>query len=169
MLKIIPITPTFAVAPALSEADLARVAELGYRTVINNRPDAEERGQPASAALEVEAARHGLAYFHIPTRKTETFTDPVVEPTVAALRSAHGPILAFCKSGLRSAIVWAAATSRQEPVENVLKSLAAAGFDIGFIRDDLDSQADRPRWNDPVSAPESNASALPARDGRAAA
>ena len=169
MLKITYLTPTFAVAPALGEGDLDRVAELGFRTVINNRPDAEERAQPSSSALEAAAAQRGLDYRHIPTSKTEVFTDPVVDPTVAALREAQGPILAFCKSGLRSAIAWAAASARGEPVESILSSLAAAGFDIGFIRDDLDSQADRARWNYGAPAAEGDLGALSKNAGRAAA
>lgn len=169
MIKITYITATFAVAPALGEGDLDRVVELGFRTVINNRPDAEERAQPSSAALGAAAAQRGLDYRHIPTRKTEVFTDPVVDPTVAALRDAQGPILAFCKSGLRSAIAWAAASARGQPVESVLSSLAAAGFDVGFIRDDLDSQADRARWNDGAHAPEADLGTLPKSAGRAVA
>lgn len=169
MVKVTYITPGFAVAPALDPADFTRVAELGFRTVINNRPDAEEKGQPQSGELRAHAESHGLAYRHVPARKSDIFTDPVVEGMADALQSAQGPILAHCKSGLRSAIVWAAASARGIPVDQILEALAAAGFDLGFIRDDLESQADRARWNNGSSlAPEASAVAADA-SGRAAA
>jgi sulfide:quinone oxidoreductase len=169
MVKITYITPGFAVAPALDPADFARIAELGFRTVVNNRPDGEERGQVLSGELKAHAEEHGLAYRHIPMRPSEVFTDPAVEAMAEALRTESGPILAHCKSGLRSAIVWAAANARTRPVEEIMDALAEAGFNLASIRDDLDSQADRARWNDPSSlAPETSAVANTGR-GRAAA
>lgn len=147
MVKITYVTPGFAVAPALAPADFARVAELGFRTVINNRPDSEERGQLPSSELRAEAEAHGLGYQHVPATRSDIFTDPVVEGMAAALESAQGPVLAHCKSGLRSAMVWAAARARSAPVDEIMGFLASAGFDLAFIRDDLDSQADRAQWN----------------------
>jgi sulfide:quinone oxidoreductase len=149
MVKITYITPGFAVAPALDAADFSHIAELGFKAVINNRPDGEEKGQPPGNELKRHAETLGLAYRHVPARKSDIFTDPVVEAMADALQSVQGPILAHCKSGLRSAIVWAAASSRTVPVNEILEALASAGFDLGFIRDDLDSQADRARWNNP--------------------
>jgi hypothetical protein len=61
-------------------------------------------------------------------------------------------VLAHCKSGLRSAIVWAAASARSQPVDCVLAALAAAGFELDFLRDDLEQQADRKRWLDAPAA-----------------
>jgi sulfide:quinone oxidoreductase len=63
-----------------------------------------------------------------------------------ALAELEGPVVAHCKSGLRSAIVWAAASARSQPVDCVLAALDKAGFDLDVIRDDLDAQADRERW-----------------------
>ncbi len=169
MVKVTYITPGFAVAPALDPADFARIAELGFRGVINNRPDGEERGQASSSELKARAEEHGLAYWHIPVRPSEVFTDPAVEAMAEALRTENGPILAHCKSGLRSAIVWAAANARTRPVDEIMDALGKAGLNLASIRDDLDSQADRARWNDPSGlAPQ--ASPVPAdAGGRAAA
>jgi sulfide:quinone oxidoreductase len=169
MVKITYITPGFAVAPALDPADFARIAELGFRTVVNNRPDGEERGQAQSGELRAHAEGLGLAYRHVPVRPSEVFTDPAVEAMAETLRTESGPILAHCKSGLRSAIVWAAANARTRPVDEIMDALGKAGLNLASIRDDLDSQADRTRWNDP-SALAPDVSAAPAEpQGRAAA
>lgn len=144
--RIVHITPTFAVTSALAPEDFAAVAALGFKAVISNRPDGEEADQLAARVEAAHAWRHGLKFAHVPADKLELFTDPVVEGMADAIRAVQGPILAHCKSGLRSAIVWAAASARSQPVDCVLAALAAAGFDLEFLRDDLDRQADRRRW-----------------------
>jgi sulfide:quinone oxidoreductase len=140
------ITPDFAVTPALGLEDFSRVSALGFRGVINNRPDGEEASQLDASLCAGEARRQGLTYRHIPASTLDLFTDPVVGAMADALQTERGPILAHCKSGLRSAIVWAAASARSMPVEEILEALKAAGFELRFLRDDLDSQADRNRW-----------------------
>ncbi len=144
--KISHITPTFAVTSVLAPEDFATVAALGFKTVISNRPDGEDADQLPARVAAAHAWRQGLKFAHVPAGKLELFTDQVVEGMADTLRRAPGPILAHCKSGLRSAIVWAAASARSQPVDCVLAALAVAGFDLDFLRDDLDRQADRRRW-----------------------
>jgi sulfide:quinone oxidoreductase len=169
MVKITHITPGFAVAPALDAADLAQIAELGFRTVVNNRPDGEEKGQAESSRLRAEAEAYGLAYRHIPVRPPEVFTDAPIEAMAEVLGKGAGPILAHCKSGMRSAILWAAASARIRPVGEIMEALAKAGLNVASIRDDLDSQADRARWNNPASLAPEASDAAAERPGRAAA
>lgn len=135
------LTPDFAVAPALSAEDFAEAARLGFKAIINNRPDGEQDGQSTAAELSPEALRSGLSYAHVPANKLELFCDDVVGGMIGAMKSAEGPILAHCQSGMRSAIVWAAATSRNRPVDDVLEILDKAGFELDFLRDELDQQA----------------------------
>ena len=144
--KIIFITPGFAVSSALTAADFAMAARLGFRTVLSNRPDGEEAGQMTARDGAVHAWRAGLRFAHVPSSKLDVLTDAVVEAMADAVRRLDGPILAHCSSGVRSAIIWAAASARNQPVECVLDALAKAGFDLAFLRDDLEAQADRRRW-----------------------
>ena len=44
------LTPKLAVASQITPADVARIAAEGYTTILNNRPDGEEPGQPRAAA-----------------------------------------------------------------------------------------------------------------------
>jgi sulfide:quinone oxidoreductase len=171
MSKIIPITADFAVAGQLQPDDFARAAEAGYRVIINNRPDGEERGQLSAADARHLAETLGLAYLYIPATRHDVFTDGVVDATVTALAEAGGRVLAHCKSGQRSAIAWAAAAARERPVEEVLQLLRSAGLDYDFLRDDLDRQADRARWA-PAAAPAARSSggeAAPRKAAHAAA
>lgn len=144
--KVIYITPMFAVTAALAPEDFAAVAKLGFAGVISNRPDGEEADQMPGRVEAAHAWRHGLKFAHVPAAKLDLFTDGVVEGMADAIGRIDGPILAHCKSGVRSAIVWAAASARSQPVDCVMLALEAAGFDLDFLRDDLDQQADRRRW-----------------------
>ncbi len=140
------ITPGFAVTDMPLPDDFGQLAAKGFRSVISNRPDHEEAGQITGRDEAVLAWRAGLRFRHIPAAKHELFTDEVVEPMADALNRLEGPVVAHCKTGLRSAIVWAAASARSQPVDCVLAALRKAGFDLDFLRDDLEAQADRRRW-----------------------
>jgi sulfide:quinone oxidoreductase len=147
--KPIFITPQFAVTSALDQEDFPAAAAAGFRSILSNRPDGEAEDQLSARAEAVLAWRAGLQFRHVPAPKLEIFTDKVVEGMADAVATLNGPILAHCASGLRSAIAWAAASARTENVDCVLKALAQAGFDLEFLRDDLETQADRARWIGP--------------------
>jgi uncharacterized protein (TIGR01244 family) len=146
------ITPMFAVTPALAADDFQALARLGIKAVISNRPDGEDAAQLTAKREAALAWRSGLVFRHVPAAKHDLFVDVVVEGMADALAGLDGPVVAHCQSGLRSAIVWAAASARSQPVDCVLAALARAGFDLDVIRDDLESQADRKRWLGRVAA-----------------
>lgn len=137
--RIAYITPRFAVSGALEPEDFATIKALGFRSVINNRPDGEEPGQLTGAEEAALAAAAGLGYRFIPAAKLDLFSDRVVTAMQAALAELEGPVLAHCKAGSRSAIAWAAASSHIQPIDDVLEKVAAAGFDFDFLRDDFES------------------------------
>ena len=144
--RIARLAPDFAVTSALREADYAEAARLGFKSILSNLPDGEDASIPPARQQAVAAWRAGLKFRHVPAPKLDLFTDATVEGMADALAGLDGPVLAHCKSGVRSAIVWAAASARSQPVDCVLDALSEAGFDLEFIRDDLESQADRRRW-----------------------
>ena len=142
--RLVYITSTFAVAAQFRPEDFAEAAALGFKTIINNRPDGEEVGQLPSAEAAELARAAGLAYHYIPTGKMELFSDAVVDASEGVMSAAHGPILAYCRSGMRCSIVWSAVSSRSIPVDDVLAAVLAAGFtDFEFMRDDFDEQAQK--------------------------
>ena len=66
MADIRHVTDTFAVAPQISLSDLSELAALGFKRIVNNRPDGEQPGQPSSAEFATAAQALGLDYLHIP-------------------------------------------------------------------------------------------------------
>jgi sulfide:quinone oxidoreductase len=147
--RIIYITPFFAVTGALQPADFPEAAALGFKSVVSNLPDGESGAYPSSAEEEELARRAGLSFRHVPVVKSEAFSDKVVDGVLDALNGLEGPVLAHCASGVRSAIVWAAAAARSQPADCVLERLKDAGYDLAAVRDELEGQRGRPA-PDPV-------------------
>lgn len=134
-----PLTDDLAVCAFVSPEELATLAPR-FQTIINNRPDAEDQGQPTSAQLEAQAHRLGLDYVHIPVVPGIVGTEQV-EAFGEALKHRQGPLLAFCKTGKRSAILWALSQAGNRTAEEILTAAAAAGYDLGELRPALDQKA----------------------------
>ena len=119
---------TTLVAPRqIIPGDLPDLVAQGIRLVVNNRPDGEEPGQPASAEIEAAAHAAGLDYLHVPV--AGGFPPSAVEAMAEALD--HGPVLAFCRSGTRSTFLWALArASRGADAETLIRRAAEAGYDL---------------------------------------
>ena len=94
------------VAPQLTADDIRRARAQGFRAIINNRPDGEEPGQPSATDNRSVAEGEQLAYIHIPVTAGQ-ISEGQVRAFRAALSEAEGTVLAHCKTGTRSAILYA--------------------------------------------------------------
>ena len=130
MADIRSVTPEFATAPQLAPADMAEAAALGFRLVINNRPDGEAPAQPTSAQMEAAARAAGMNYVAIPFAGLPP-SPQQVEAVRRAVASADGPVLAFCRSGTRSINAWAMGQAQdgRDPAE-LARLGAAVGYDL---------------------------------------
>jgi uncharacterized protein (TIGR01244 family) len=138
MANFISIVPGFAVAGQLTRDDFAAAAEAGFKAILNNRPDGEAPGQLPSAEAATEAQKAGLAYHAIPVDGAPT--PAAVEATIEALASG-GPVLAYCRTGRRSAALWALAQAktRARSPEEIVRLAAAAGYDLSGLRQALEA------------------------------
>lgn len=128
------ITDTFAVAPQITREDIAAFAKAGYRTLVNNRPDGEEPGQLTHEEAAAEAAKHGMEYRYIPVQTGTITRRDVTAQQNAALRGPH-KVVAHCRSGTRSYLLWAAARALyegQSPLKLVAEG-ALKGFDLRIL------------------------------------
>ena len=120
------------VAGQIMPEDVAQAAASGITTIVNNRPDGEEPGQPAGSEIEVAARGAGVAYHHIPVAGGVTADE--VGRMVSALDEG-GIVLAFCRSGTRSTWLWALAEARRgADGETLIAQAAAAGYDLEPLR-----------------------------------
>lgn len=110
-LDIKQIADNFSVSPQLSPADLAELARLGFRSIINNRPDGEGgTSQPLDVDLRAAAEAAGLFYAYLPVSGTD-FDERAAKRMRALVGELPKPILAFCRTGNRSSKLYAAACS----------------------------------------------------------
>jgi uncharacterized protein (TIGR01244 family) len=117
----------------LAPDQVAGLRAQGVTMLVNNRPDNEDEGQPLSSALEAAARAAGIDYRHIPIRFGIGPSD--VEAMRQAIHAAgDGKLLAFCRSGNRSALAWAVARAEDgaEP-EELRRCAEAAGFNLGPV------------------------------------
>jgi uncharacterized protein (TIGR01244 family) len=130
-----PLAPDLAVAPQIDEADIAEAARLGYRTIINNRPDGEEPGQLPAARAEAVAKALGIDYRHIPVN-AQTMGPAVWRAFSQALREAPHPVLAHCRSGTRCTHLWAYQAAEDEALslDEIIEHGARAGYDLAPLR-----------------------------------
>lgn len=157
--KISHLTPDLALTGQLRAEDFAELARRGYRAVLNNRPDGEA-GDPYLTAKEASAlaARHGLAYVHMPVRGADLSEDEVIEQFRQIVDSLPKPIVAHCKVGARSAVLWAYASAGELPVETIVGTAAKAGHDLSFLAGELaDRAAATPRSEDSFESEENRA------------
>ncbi|WP_156840758.1 TIGR01244 family sulfur transferase [Novosphingobium aquimarinum] len=132
------IDPDILVSPQIDPADVAEARDRGIELIINNRPEGESDDQTPGEAIEAAAQASGIAYVSIPVTHAG-FSQWQVDAMVAALESAKGPVLAYCRSGTRSTLLWALARARMGDDPDQLASKAgAAGYDVGPVRPVLD-------------------------------
>lgn len=112
MSDVLPIQAVDAdvcVAPQLAPESMSAAARQGFRSVVNNRPDFEGGpDQPTSAQIEVAAREAGLEYRFLPV--SGAYQSPQDAHRMAELlKELPRPILLFCRSGARSARLYALA------------------------------------------------------------
>jgi uncharacterized protein (TIGR01244 family) len=113
--------------------EVAKLASQGVTMLVNNRPDGEDPDQPLAADIEAAATRAGIAYRYVPIIRgigpgdVDSMRDAIAE-------AGAGKLLAFCRSGTRSALVSALAQRRMGVQrDEVERRLEAAGVDAAPI------------------------------------
>jgi uncharacterized protein (TIGR01244 family) len=107
-MKIIKVNDRLSVATQPQLEEFADIVRLGFKSIINNRPDGEEMMQPDSASEEAESRKLDIAYRQIPIRSGAPFGPDDVAAMQKATNEMEGPVLAHCRSGTRSLNLWAA-------------------------------------------------------------
>ncbi|WP_374615066.1 TIGR01244 family sulfur transferase [Sphingorhabdus sp.] len=107
------IAPGFSVSGQLTADDVRNAAAQGFKSIICNRPDGEEDGQPSASIVQEQAAALGLTFTHIPVT-SGSITDAAGTQMRTALADMPSPVLAYCRSGARSTKLWEMAQAASE-------------------------------------------------------
>jgi len=109
-IQVQPLSPDLSVAPQLGPDAMAPLAQAGYKSVINNRPDFEGGpDQPTSAQMEAAAEAAGLVDAFLPVAPNFQSPDEIARFAELLATLPH-PIVAFCRTGTRSGKLFRAAT-----------------------------------------------------------
>lgn len=136
------VTPHFAVAAQLEPADFARAAAEGFKTIVVNRPEGEDPGQPSEAAAKAAAEAAGLNFRALPFAGLPP-PPHIVGEMAELLEQAQGPVLAYCRSGKRSITAWAMAQalSGTRSPDEIIALAEKAGYDLKGARGALETLA----------------------------
>lgn len=127
------ITPTYAVTPQITVQDIQAIADAGFSLIICNRPDDEVTPDLYAEAIREEAEAKGLKFKALPlSQDTLNPANAVIQREL--LDSMDGPVLAYCRSGTRSSVIWALGQAPDHAADDILQKTAAAGYPLDQMR-----------------------------------
>jgi uncharacterized protein (TIGR01244 family) len=130
-------------SPQIGIDEIAEAQRLGITMVINNRPEGESEDQTPGAQIAEAAQAAGMEYVEIPVTHAG-FAQNQVDAMAEALDRSAGPVLAYCRSGTRSTLLWALARAKAgDNPEQLAGQAAAAGYDLSPVRQIMDMLATR--------------------------
>lgn len=140
------LTDKMFVAPQITPDDLPDLVAQGFKVVICNRPDNEVPPELSSQALEAACAGAGITFYNNPL-DPGGLTPDAVAAQAQVMEAAEGPVLAYCASGTRSAILWAFATAGQGETraDDIVQALGDAGYPFPGMAPQLEQFAAQSR------------------------
>jgi len=120
------------IADQITTDDIDQLALLGIKTIINNRPDQEEKKQTLSKVIEKYACNLGISYHYLPISPGEFPKSKITDFKTLIMIKQH-PIAVFCRTGNRSVTLWALSQKEQYGTEYVINQAKLIGFDVTTI------------------------------------
>ena len=128
------LTTGLSVSPQIVASDLQSLKDAGFRAIICNRPDGEGADQPTYDEIAAAAKKVGLETTYIPIVAGKV-TDEDADAFNTALTELPGPVLAYCRTGTRSATLWSLGQAGNRSLADILAVTKAAGYDMaGVVR-----------------------------------
>ena len=135
------LSPSLAVSPQILPEDVPALAEAGFKVLVNNRPDDEVTPEIDHDAMAQAAADAGMSYHYLPFHPGQI--TPQLIADFAKATAGPGPVIAYCRSGNRSTVLWAMNQAGKMPEDEIVQSADKAGFDISGVRPLISSLASR--------------------------
>ena len=128
------LTPVLAVSPQIAAADVAALKDAGFKAIVCNRPDGESPDQPLFSEIQVAAREAGLQAHYLPAESGKV-SDQQARDFGALLASLPAPVLAYCRTGMRSTTMWALSNADRLSAERLVDIARGAGYDLkGVVR-----------------------------------
>ncbi|WP_320176769.1 TIGR01244 family sulfur transferase [Roseovarius pacificus] len=128
------ITDDYAVSPQISPDDIPEIMAAGFRSIMCNRPDGEDYGQPEFDAVAEAARAEGIEVRCVPI-VSGMVTPQAAQDFAAALEDMPKPMLAYCRSGTRCTMLWSIASYGRLSGDEIVSAARDAGYDMsGLVR-----------------------------------
>ena len=135
------LTDSLWASPQITVAEVERAKAEGFTHIICNRPDDEEPGQPSALEIGGAAKQHGIGFTSIPV-SSAGFSSPQVDAMQDALAKGGDKVLAYCRSGTRSTLLWALAQAQAgADLDDIDRRAEAAGYNTSAIRPTMEMLA----------------------------
>ena len=119
-------------SPQIMPDDMQVIKDAGFKAIICNRPDGEGADQPTFQEIADAAKEFGLEAVYQPIVAGKVSDDDAAA-FGNALDTLPGPVLAYCRTGTRSATLWSLSQASTLSVADILAATKAAGYDMGGV------------------------------------
>ena len=122
----------YVVSDQITEEDIEKLKEAGFKTVFCNRPDNEEQNQISVKSIKDKVTENGLNFIHQPVIGGQISQNDVDEFS-DHYDAAEKPIFAYCRTGTRSSMLWALSESGKRSIDEILSLTTAAGYNLSNL------------------------------------
>jgi len=131
-MKLAKLDDEISVADQIFVNDLNTIADQGFKSILCHRPDGEGPDQPNFEEIAKAAKKHKIQIQYLPVVSGK-ITDEDVEAFAKVFYEAPKPVLAYCRSGMRAASLWALAEASKRGLASVLEAGKTAGYDLSGL------------------------------------
>ncbi len=132
-MKALQLSPQLSVSAQLSLDDVQQAADLGFKTLICNRPDGEGADQTTFVEIQRAAEALGMSAHYLPIISGQ-MDDAHAADFGRLLADNEAPVLAYCRTGTRSTNLWALSQAATTPADELLIAARQAGYNITSLR-----------------------------------
>lgn len=139
-MSIQALTNDLFICEQLNETLIKEAKTLGIQSVICNRPDNEESGQPNFATVQKWLTQHDILSAVYQPTQMPSINDEAAQLFNQHLHSLPKPILAYCRTGTRATTLWAITQIQQgKSVDEIIEHAERAHIDLEPIRAKLNT------------------------------
>ena len=104
-MQIHKVTDNYSVCGQITAADVALIKASGFKSIMCNRPDGEEFGQPSAEIIKQAAEDHDIKFFYVPMGRTGIGAE-LLSDFREVVDGDNGPVFAYCRTGNRCGLLW---------------------------------------------------------------
>ena len=104
-MQMYKVTDNFSLAGQISATDVAQIKAMGFKSIMCNRPDGEEFGQPSAEIIKKAAEDHEMEFFFVPMGRTG-ISNELLADFRNVINGDNGPVFAYCRTGNRCGMLW---------------------------------------------------------------